>query len=84
MLRALGVAIARHRLVALLSWTIVLAVCVATALAGVTGQNLFQRLSSAGPSVQGEASRANDRCCSTTSTSPPPSWAPSSAPPPRH
>jgi uncharacterized membrane protein YdfJ with MMPL/SSD domain len=66
MLRALGVAIARHRLVALLSWTIVLAVCVATALAGVTGQNLFQRLSSAGPSVQGEASRANDLLQSST------------------
>jgi hypothetical protein len=58
MLRALGVAIARHRLIALLSWGIVLAVCVATALAGVTGENLFQRLSSAGPSVQGESSRA--------------------------
>lgn len=65
MLRALGMAIARHRLIALLSWVIVLAVCGATALAGVTGENLFQRLTSAGPSVKGEASRANDLLQST-------------------
>jgi uncharacterized membrane protein YdfJ with MMPL/SSD domain len=58
MLRTLGVAIARHRLITLVCWGIVLAGCVATALLGATGSSLFQRLSSAGPSVQGEASRA--------------------------
>ena len=60
MLRSLGVSVARHRLVALLCWLVALAACVATALFGVTGEGLFQRLSSAGPSVQGEASAAAD------------------------
>ncbi|WP_394768545.1 MMPL family transporter [Lacisediminihabitans sp.] len=59
MLRALGVAIARHRLIAALAWAIALAVCLATAVFGLTGENLFQRLSSAGPSVAGEASHAD-------------------------
>ena len=58
MLHALGVAIARHRLATLIGWAVVIACCVATALGGVTGSTLFQRLSSAGPSVQGEASQA--------------------------
>ncbi|MGO4105765.1 MMPL family transporter [Leifsonia sp. YAF41] len=56
MLRSVGVAMARHRLVVLLSWVVFLTVCLATALFGVTGESLFQRLSSAGPTVSGEAS----------------------------
>jgi RND superfamily putative drug exporter len=60
MLRKLGVSVARHRLVSLLCWLVALAACVATALFGVTGESLFDRLSSAGPSVQGEAQAAAD------------------------
>ena len=58
MLRNVGVAMARHRLVVLLSWVLFLAVCLATALFGVTGESLFQRLSSTGPTVSGEAGQA--------------------------
>jgi uncharacterized membrane protein YdfJ with MMPL/SSD domain len=60
MLRSLGVSGARHRLVSLLCWLVALAACVATSLFGVTGESLFDRLSSAGPSVQGEAQAAAD------------------------
>ncbi|MGO4783768.1 MMPL family transporter [Cryobacterium sp. W22_MBD10_FK3] len=60
MLRKLGVSVARHRLISLLCWLVALGACVATALLGVTGESLFQRLSSAGPSVQGEAQEATD------------------------
>ncbi|TFB54944.1 MMPL family transporter [Cryobacterium sp. Sr3] len=58
MLRTLGILIARHRFTSLLLWALTIAACVATALIGVTGENLFQRLSSAGPTVEGEASHA--------------------------
>jgi len=58
MLRTLGIAVARHRLISLLAWALVLAACIATALAGVTGESLFQRLGSSGPSVEGEAADA--------------------------
>ncbi|ANP74648.1 MMPL family transporter [Cryobacterium arcticum] len=61
MLRKLGVSVARHRLISVLCWAVALAACAATALFGVTGDSLFQRLSSAGPSVQGEAQDAADR-----------------------
>jgi len=60
MLRQLGVSVARHRLISLLCWVVALAACVATALFGVSGQSLFDRLSSEGPSVQGEAQAAAD------------------------
>ncbi|TFB99559.1 MMPL family transporter [Cryobacterium adonitolivorans] len=60
MLRKLGVSVARHRLIALVCWAVALAACVATALLGGTGESLFQRLSSAGPSVKGEAQTATD------------------------
>ncbi|QYF73228.1 MMPL family transporter [Cryobacterium sp. PAMC25264] len=61
MLRKWGVSVARHRLISVLCWAVALAACAATALFGVTGDSLFQRLSSAGPSVQGEAQDAADR-----------------------
>ena len=60
MLRTLGVSVARHRLISLLCWLVALGACVATALLGVGGESLFQRLSSAGPSVEGEAQAATD------------------------
>ncbi|TFD33328.1 MMPL family transporter [Cryobacterium cryoconiti] len=60
MLRTLGVFVARHRFASLLVWAFTIAACVATALFGVTGESLFQRLSSAGPTVAGEASEAAD------------------------
>ncbi|MDH6236756.1 MMPL family transporter [Cryobacterium sp. CG_9.6] len=66
MLRTLGVFVARHRLSALLLWVVVIGASVATALVGVTGESLFQRLSSAGPSVAGEASEAADLLQSKT------------------
>ena len=58
MLHALGVFIARHRFRVLIAWAVLLAGFVATALGGVAGETLFQRLSSAGPTVKGEASEA--------------------------
>ncbi|TFC20802.1 MMPL family transporter [Cryobacterium algoritolerans] len=58
MLHTLGVFIARHRFIVLIAWAILLATFVATALGGVAGETLFQRLSSAGPTVKGEASEA--------------------------
>ncbi|MGY4858805.1 MMPL family transporter [Cryobacterium sp. AP23] len=61
MLRKLGVSVARHRLVFLLCWVVALGACLATALFGATGESLFDRLSSEGPSVQGEAQAAADR-----------------------
>ncbi|TFC88863.1 MMPL family transporter [Cryobacterium sp. TMT3-29-2] len=60
MLRTLGVFIARHRFTSLLVWACTIAACVATALFGITGESLFQRLSSAGPTVEGDASQAAD------------------------
>jgi uncharacterized membrane protein YdfJ with MMPL/SSD domain len=61
MLRKLGVSVARHRLVSLLCWVVALGVCLATAIFGATGESLFDRLSSEGPSVQAEAQAAADR-----------------------
>ncbi len=58
MLHTLGVFIARHRFIVLIAWAVVLAAFIATALGGVAGETLFQRLSSAGPTVKGEASAA--------------------------
>ena len=60
MLRTLGVFVARHRFTSLLIWALTIIACVATALFGVTGESLFQRLSSAGPTVEGEAREAAD------------------------
>lgn len=58
MLRRLGVAVARHRLITVIVWAVVLTACALTALAGVTGESLFDRLGTSGPSVDGEASEA--------------------------
>ena len=56
----MGVSFARHRLITLLAWVVFVAVCATTALAGVTGQTLFDRLESSGPSIEGEAAHAAD------------------------
>ena len=58
MLRRLGVAVARHRLITVILWAVVLTACALTALVGVTGESLFDRLGTSGPSVDGEASEA--------------------------
>ena len=58
MLRSLGIAVARHRLITLIAWAVVLTACALTALVGVTGESLFDRLGSSGPSVDGEAAEA--------------------------
>ncbi|TFD76708.1 MMPL family transporter [Cryobacterium fucosi] len=65
MLHPLGVFIARHRFIVLIAWVVLIAAFVATALGGVAGETLFQRLSSAGPTVQGEASEAEQLLQST-------------------
>ena len=68
MLRTLGVFIARHRFIVLIAWAALLGVFVATALGGVAGETLFQRLSSAGPTVKGEASEAEQLLQGTGNT----------------
>ena len=74
MLHTVGVAMARHRVVVLIIWIVFVGLCLATALFGVTGQSLFDRLSSSGPSVDGEASEAaaltsNEQTANTESLS---------------
>jgi uncharacterized membrane protein YdfJ with MMPL/SSD domain len=54
-LSRIGSGVARHPLVAIGAWVIVLAVVFVTALAGVGGQTLFGRLVNAAPSVNGES-----------------------------
>jgi uncharacterized membrane protein YdfJ with MMPL/SSD domain len=56
----LGGAIGAHPFVAIAVWAALVAIAVATALAGAGGQNLFDRLQSGAPSVSGEASHADD------------------------
>lgn len=68
MLRRLGVAVARHRLITVIVWAVVLTACALTALAGVTGESLFDRLGTSGPSVDGEASEAAGLLESTEGT----------------
>ncbi len=68
MLHPLGVFIARHRFIVLIVWAVVLGAFVATSLGGVAGETLFQRLSSAGPTVKGEASDAEQLLQGTGST----------------
>ncbi|MES1170275.1 MAG: hypothetical protein ABUL47_06275, partial [Leifsonia sp.] len=46
--------------VSLAVWAVLVAIAVATAVAGAGGQTLFDRLKNGAPSVTGEASRADD------------------------
>ena len=59
-LERLGGAAARHPIVTLAAWAVLLLVAVGTAIVGVTGENLFDRLRSAAPTADGESTRADD------------------------
>jgi RND superfamily putative drug exporter len=56
----LGGAVGAHPIVAIAVWAVLVAIAVATALAGAGGQNVFDRLKNGAPGVSGEASRADD------------------------
>lgn len=56
----LGGAVGAHPLISLAVWAVLVAIAVATALAGAGGQSLFDRLKNGAPSVTGEASHADD------------------------
>jgi len=56
----LGGAVGAHPVAAIVVWAVLVAIAVATAVAGAGGQNLFDRLKNGAPSVAGEASRADD------------------------
>ncbi len=56
----LGGVVGAHPLISLAVWAVLVAIAVATALAGAGGQSLFDRLKNGAPSVTGEASHADD------------------------
>src|SRR5664279_1673553 len=56
----LGGAVGAHPLISLAVWAVLVAIAVATALAGAGGQTLFDRLKNGAPSVTAEASHADD------------------------
>ncbi|QDZ14611.1 MMPL family transporter [Humibacter ginsenosidimutans] len=64
----LGTACARHPWLTIAVWAAVVVAAAATALAGIGGQNLFDRLSGSVPSVHGESSEGADRLASGAST----------------
>ncbi len=49
-----------HPWLALLAWALLVAVAIATALSGLTGETLFDRLKSSAPTANSESSRADD------------------------
>src|SRR5215207_5108084 len=51
---------ARHPIATVTGWVLLLALALGTSVFGITGETLFQRLDGAAPSVDGEASRADD------------------------
>lgn len=51
---------ARHPVLTVLVWAVLLAAALGTAVGGVTGQTLFERLQGDAPSVDGESARADD------------------------
>ncbi|MFC5503166.1 MMPL family transporter [Lysinimonas soli] len=55
----LGGAVGRHPFIAIACWAVIVAVALATAVAGLGGQTVFQRLQGQAPSVDGEASKAD-------------------------
>jgi uncharacterized membrane protein YdfJ with MMPL/SSD domain len=59
-LARLGGLSARHPVVTVVVWALLLAAALATAVGGVTGDTLFERLQGDPPSVDGESSRADD------------------------
>lgn len=65
----LGAWAARHPWITIGCWLVVVGIAGATALAGVGGQNLFDRLGGSVPSVHGESSAGADRLGATTGKS---------------
>ncbi|NUR16060.1 MAG: MMPL family transporter, partial [Dermatophilaceae bacterium] len=59
-LARLGGLVARHPRSWVLAWVVVAVSCFAVAVGGVTGETLFERLHSGAPTVDSEASRAQD------------------------
>ncbi len=59
-LAAIGTAAARHPWITLVVWVLVIGGAVATAVGGLAGESLFDRLKSEAPSADGESSRADD------------------------
>ncbi|NNC11512.1 MMPL family transporter [Planctomonas sp. JC2975] len=57
----MGAAAARHPWLTLVVWLIVVGTTAATALGGIGGQNLFDRLAGSVPQVHGESSQGSDR-----------------------
>ena len=61
-LAAVGGAAARHPWITLAVWVVLMAVAVGTAVTGVAGDSLFQRLKSEAPSADGESSQHSADC----------------------
>ncbi|HEX7835702.1 MAG TPA: MMPL family transporter, partial [Pseudolysinimonas sp.] len=59
-LAAIGGAAARHPWITLVAWVLVIGGAVATAVGGIAGESLFDRLKSEAPSANGESSHADD------------------------
>ena len=59
-LSAIGGAAARHPWMTLGAWVLLIGLAVATAVAGIGGESLFDRLKSEAPSANGESSRADE------------------------
>lgn len=60
MLAAIGGAAARHPWITLVVWILLIGGAVATAVGGLAGESLFDRLKSEAPGANGESSRADD------------------------
>ncbi len=58
-LAAIGGAAARHPWITLVVWALLIGGAVATAVGGVAGESLFDRLKSEAPSAEGESSHAD-------------------------
>ncbi|MEO5919734.1 MAG: hypothetical protein ABIQ01_01185, partial [Pseudolysinimonas sp.] len=58
-LAAIGGAAARHPWITLAAWVVLIGGAVATAVGGVAGESLFERLKSEAPGADGESSRAD-------------------------
>jgi RND superfamily putative drug exporter len=65
----LGAAAARRPWIALSCWLLVVVAAVATALGGIGGQTLFDRLGGSVPSVHGESAAGSERLSTGSGTS---------------
>ena len=71
MFDSLGAQIARAPKITILVWLVITVSCFAVTLGGVTGQTLFERLSSGSPDVPGSGSTRADQILEATATSGP-------------